>query len=382
MKGKKGKKSLVDLDNFRSTRLKELVRLLPSSNFGTSSTSIRTTSDLPPSYSRTNDSILICNTVGRYNEFIKTDGWSELPYSKYDNGNLIYIGGGIQNDNVDDVGGWYYYNNPNDGYTNFYGTIFGSVQGYLFLFFGTKSRYRGVCTQCYKDSEVIGECETFDTNQGKMFAVFISNISQINALNRTMAVNSDGIFLSTNINKALDANNQTIKSVIDDLKRYDNYTTQIISPILLNNPIEIVANYIEYINFKNVIVPGDDYFREYAVIPLKNFITSTIFKDENMGSGIFTVNKNSSIIFESLDPWSAQFNVTTPKINSTNINNTGVLELPIDDSVNIYITKQKFGFPLPRLLTFSVLFTQPSYELTQNTFYLPKTLSLKFMVNF
>ena len=100
-----------------------------------------------------------------------------------------------------------------------------------------------------------------------------------------------------------------------------------------------------------------------------------------MGSGIFTFNKNSSIIFEGVDPQLAQFNVTIPNINSTNVNNTGVLELPIDDSVNIYITN-RYSIVTTRLLTFSVLFTQPSYELTQNTFYLPKTLSLKFMVSF
>ena len=49
MKEKNGKKSLVDLKNFRSTRLKELARSLPS-YFGANSTSISTTSnlDVPP----------------------------------------------------------------------------------------------------------------------------------------------------------------------------------------------------------------------------------------------------------------------------------------------------------------------------------------------
>jgi hypothetical protein len=215
-----------------------------------------------------------------------------------------------------------------------------------------------------------------------MFAVLINSISQINALNRTGAVQSSGIFLSTTINNALNSGNSTITSVINDIRsRNNNDTTPIMSPVLLNNPIEIVADYIEYINFNEFIVPGN-FFSEGAVIPLKNFIAPKIFKDGNMGSGIFFVNKNSSMIFESVDPPGAQLNVIIPSINSTNVNNTGVVELPIDESVNIYITKKKFLFPVPRSLTFSVLFTQPFFELSQNTFYLPKTLSLKFMVTF
>ena len=66
-KGNKGKKSLVDLKNFRSTRLKELARS-STQKFGTTITSISTTSssELPPTYLRTTDTIKMCNFVGKY----------------------------------------------------------------------------------------------------------------------------------------------------------------------------------------------------------------------------------------------------------------------------------------------------------------------------
>jgi hypothetical protein len=198
--------------------------------------------------------------VGRYNNFIRRFEWVDTPYKRYDEKNLIYIGGG---NNV--VGGWHYYNNPNGGYTNFSGTIFGNVEGYLFLFFektniGNYNR-GSVCTQCYKDANpyyVKNECGTFDTNQGKMFAVFISNISQINALNKTLALNSDGVFLSTTINNNT---NDTIKNVIKNLKEYDNYTTPLIvydpvNPlILLNDFINLSCNTNAVFNINDEIIP-------------------------------------------------------------------------------------------------------------------------------
>jgi hypothetical protein len=272
MKGKKGKKSLRDVENFRSTRLKQLSKNLLPSSIGTNSISIQTTSSLPPSLYMVNDSIPICNIVGRYNNFIRRFEWTDTPYKKYDASNLIYIGGG---NNV--VGGWFYYNNPNGGYTNFNGTILGNVQGYLFLFFLKTNRNlynRGdVCTQCYKDADpnyVYNECGVFDTNQGAIFAVVISNIAQINSLNRTMASQSSGIFLSNIINDALDANNQTIKSVIDDLKRYDNYTTQILSydPV---NPLILEPDYINFPNHVYLSCQKDEVFKIDQIIPWDKF---------------------------------------------------------------------------------------------------------------
>jgi hypothetical protein len=236
MKEKKGKKSLRDVENLvvkRSTRLKQLSKTV-SNSLGTSTVSISTTSssDLPPSLYIVNDSIKICTIVGIY---INRRKLFNTPYKIYDASNLIYIGGG---NNV--VGGWFYYNNPNGGYTNFSDTIFGNVNGYLFLFFGKTNimiyKRGGVCTQCYKktDPDVYNECEVFDSNQGPIFAVVISSISHINALNRTYASQSNGFYLSNTINDTLKGNNQqTIKSVIEDLKRSDGGATQ----ILLADPV-------------------------------------------------------------------------------------------------------------------------------------------------
>ena len=93
MKEKKGKKSLLNLDNSlkRSTRLKQLI-FVP---LGATSIGIRTTSssDLPRSYLRTDDSILICNTVGRYNNFIRRFEWVDTPYKRYDEKTLYILEG-------------------------------------------------------------------------------------------------------------------------------------------------------------------------------------------------------------------------------------------------------------------------------------------------
>jgi hypothetical protein len=262
MKEKKGKKSLRDVENLvvkRSTRLKQLSKTV-SNSLGTSTVSISTTSssDLPPSLYIVNDSIKICTIVGIY--INRRKRILNTPYKIYDASNLIYIGGG---NNV--VGGWFYYKNPNGGNTNFSDTIFGNVNGYLFLFFGKtnimKYKRGGVCTQCYKktDPDVYDECEVFNSNQGPIFAVVISSISHINALNRTYASQSNGFYLSNTINDTLKGNNQqTIKSVIEDLKRSDGGgATQILladpvnpNPLILNDFINLSCktNAVFYIN--------------------------------------------------------------------------------------------------------------------------------------
>lgn len=116
---------------------------------------------------------------------------------------------------------------------------------HLFVFF-TKpneaiSYDKDVCSICYKYifEARTNKCDTVDSNQGKIFAVVISSIAQINALNRTVD-QSDGFYLSTIINASAD--NPTIASVIDDLKRYDNYTTQILSDTA--NPLILNATYV------------------------------------------------------------------------------------------------------------------------------------------
>ena len=68
-----------------------------------------------------------------------------------------------------------------------------------------------------------------DQSEGFGFAVLISSISQINALNRTDPVQSSGIYLSAIINNALNDGNATIISVINDIRnRNNNDTTPLI----------------------------------------------------------------------------------------------------------------------------------------------------------
>ena len=129
MKEKKGKKS-VDLDNSlkRSTRLKNING---STTFGATTSSISTTSssELPPTYLRTTDTIKMCNFVGKYD----TKKTLFNNYLSYDDSKLIFIGGAWPGY------GWYYWNN---GFTDF-ATVgdpdfrFNNDQGYLFVFFPT-----------------------------------------------------------------------------------------------------------------------------------------------------------------------------------------------------------------------------------------------------
>ena len=249
MKEKKEKKSLETLDNSlkRSTRLKELARSLPTQQVGTNITSIRTTSssDLPPSYVISKDSIKMCEFVGSY----KSDASYAITNYSYDTTNLTYLGGSNLGSYIPNVAGWYILN---DGYiprtsisnNNYTFNPFNGESGYLFVFFfGKYGIINRVCSGCYyyasqEDSYYPPAlCKVIDTNQGEIFTVLIQNISQINALNKTLALNSNRVFLSNTINDAFKSGNPTIKSVIDDLRiRNNDYTTQIISTILLNNP--------------------------------------------------------------------------------------------------------------------------------------------------
>jgi hypothetical protein len=92
MKEKKGKKSLVNLDNSlkRSTRLKELSRLV-TNQYGTTTNTIRTTSssDKPLSYFIVKDGVEMCNIVGYYIKGYSTD--IDAYYSFYDKSKLLYM---------------------------------------------------------------------------------------------------------------------------------------------------------------------------------------------------------------------------------------------------------------------------------------------------
>ena len=250
-KGNKGKKSLVDLKNFRSTRLKELT--FGAKSLGASSTSIQTTSsaslDLPRTFYFTNDTINICNIVGKYDK--KTTPIFDQDYLTYNRDKLILLFDG------GDKNVWYYFNN--NGYSTFEKTILGDVQGYLFIYFNSTST--DSCNKCYSYLFGSNLCETYDSNQGDIFAVVIKNIAQINALNKNENVKSSGRFLSNVLLSPSANNNETIQKVIDDLKRYDNYTT----PIIPHDPANPLILDYEYINLS--CLPNTLFYINDEIIP-------------------------------------------------------------------------------------------------------------------
>ena len=166
---------------------------------------------------------------------------------------------------------WYYYNNPNgSGYTTFSDTIFGNVEGYLFLFFksiDTDGYIRYICGQCYDGGR--GVCKTFDSHQGPIFAVVIQNIAQINALNQTGAVDSDGVYLSNTITSVINSNS-LLKNVIDDIRsRNNNDSTPIIDPsvtrlspmsLLSSTPLNFYGMEDTVVNIKDGIIILQQYF--------------------------------------------------------------------------------------------------------------------------
>lgn len=220
MKEKKAK-SLVDLKNFRSTRLKQLT--FGAKSLGATSTSISTTSNsvLPPNLYIVNDSINICNMMGEYRtNRVDVLSGSAYPITYYPSINFFSIG----ND------GWYCYS-VYKNWSDIVGDVTG-VTGYLFLFFNNKYN-AGICSNCYRSVyNKPSLCVTMDTNQGAIFAVVISSIAQINALNLTYAYQSDKKFLSAAIKSTIDGNS-SLKNVITQIKESTGETT----PILTYNPV-------------------------------------------------------------------------------------------------------------------------------------------------
>jgi hypothetical protein len=258
------------------------------------------------------------------------------------------------------VGGWYYYNNPKGGYTNFSDTIFGNVEGYLFLFFGTKRRYRGVCTQCYEEAEVTNECETFDTNQGKMFAVFISNISQINALNKTLALNSDGIFLSTTINN----NTDKISNVIKNLKDYDDNNTSII-PYDPVNPLSLFPLFPEVNVVKFSGMQYTTFIIKDRFLPQQTFISSIPLNNIRKFLPLSHVQKLS---------FSVQ-NLSTFDFDDNNKPLSGVAEL-VDNKTSIKFLTSGFC-----IISYTIGYCEDAENIYENpkgpSFYGPKVFSVR-----
>jgi hypothetical protein len=356
MKEKKGKKS-VDLDNSnkRSTLLKSINN---ATTFGATISSISTTSssELPPIYLRTTDTIKMCNFVGKYD----TKKTLFNNYLSYDDSKLIFIGGAWSGY------GWYYWNN---GFTDF-ATVgdpdfrFNNDQGYLFVFFTKPTEAtlydKDVCSICYKYifEARTNKCDTVDSNQGKIFAVVISSIAQINALNQTVG-QSDGFSLSTIINAS---DNPIIVSVINDLKRY--------TP----NPIEIDGGPTKLYDLKNHVKEGRDNFGlffKYKDFNVLDVISADKFKDGDRGSNIFT----EFMIITYTTGYSVSF-VFENGVESGIVGTLDQLELnQTNGGFRVIRVRKTFGsfFGDTNTVGFTISFTQPPYFETRS-----KKLSINF----
>ena len=248
MKEKKGKKALEDLHSLK--KRSNSISTISASRLSTLPRE-RTISDLPFSYSIDRDSIEMCNILGEYDTTNKY-------VSK-----LIYLGGGRANEGEGgyDMGGWHYFNNGYSSFKNHPKYNFGGRAGFLFLFFETKSQYTGgICSKCYKDNHIPGEkgCYVFDTNQGKIFAVLINTIDEINALNRTLASQSRGIYLSNTIKDILinNPNGDHAKGIMNNVisRLYDSQSNS--SPLMSHNPspltLMLASDEINFPCFQNV----------------------------------------------------------------------------------------------------------------------------------
>jgi hypothetical protein len=383
MKEKKGKKSLKDVENLvvkRSTRFKELSKSLSTTQFGTNSISISTTSDsdLPPNFYVINDGINICTLVGEYktnNVDISNGGGNAYPITYYPSINLFSIG----ND------GWYCYSEKKNwsNISNIVGDVT-RVTGYLFLFFSNKYN-AGICSNCYRSVyNYPSLCVTIDSNQGTIFGVVISSIAQINALNRTFS-QSGGIFLATTINNALNSDNPIIKDVITDIRRSTGETettTPIFSPTI--NPITTFFSNVYFdIDLSNVNETSGDGNNLSAY---KDFDISKLIKPKNF------VNNMGSIEFTEfmLTSYTSGYNATFVLPRGSESTIIGSLD-QLDNSNNsngglgfIRVRRDVFGFgPLFGQTTgsFMIEFTQPYFE-TQGQIFTSKRLSINFRVKF
>ena len=255
MKEKKGKKSLGDLGNLivkRSTRLKELARLVPTQKFGTTSTSIQTTSfsdAQPPSYFIIDDSIIFCEKIGRY-LYVPCGGPGAYFFDFNKDNDYINLDG---TPNPQKGVGWRF---------NVYPGNWSNVvpdapsYGYLFVYFhksfergdcgGTVSAKKagGICSQIYNNNPGVR-----NSHQGEIFAVVISSIAEINALNRTFASQTNGSYLSTTINNAInvkftqgDLDDFYVRNFINDIRSRNNNDTTPFRPYDPVNPLSLFVD--------------------------------------------------------------------------------------------------------------------------------------------
>ena len=196
----------------RSTGLKELSKTVSNNSLGTSSVSISTTSSsdaLPPSYFIDNDSVKFCEKIGNYETVPCPIRYTPSSLARFfdlnENKNVEMYVNLDRTPNAQKGTGWKFNVYPGDWSNIVPGA---PTKGYLFIYFQQSfersdcgyiadKQAGGVCSAIYNN-----ETEVINTNQGEIFAVVISNISQINALNRTLAVQTGGNFLSNAINNA------------------------------------------------------------------------------------------------------------------------------------------------------------------------------------
>ena len=373
---------------------------LPLQQLGANGVSISTTSntDLPPRYFINDDSIIFCQKIGIYIgvacQTAKSAYFFELGQGniKYDNKiQFVNLDGTT---NAQKGTGWKFNIFPG----NWENLVPGASDGYLFIYFGS-SFERDNCGVKYDERIIGGVCSNVtneknpnirDSNQGSIFAVVISNIAQINALNKTFASQSNGNFLSSAINNALNfyftleiGKGFFVNNFITDIRyRNNNDTTPIISPI--PNPIAVITNDYIDIDLSNVgEIQTDDGLSAY-----KDFDISKLIKPEN-----FVNNIGGSIEFTEfmLTRYTLGIDATFLLLGGGESTILGSLD-QLDKSngglgfIRVRRSISGFGslfggYEGNRIGSFEIGFTQPYYEI-QNQPYTSKRLSIKFRVTF
>ena len=386
MKEKKGKKSLVDLKNFRSTHLKNING---STTFGATSSSIRTTSDYQNSrlknyITRTKD---ICSFFVEYSLYYYTEDKGDYYEIKAYNKNNITLVDTL----VTHLGGWWYYVNDRTGIN-----ILKNESGYLFVFFPNANNIDGICSDCPINSRTKlydkacmfngdrsitpypEDHQSFILDQGGILTVVISSISEINALNLTFASQSNGVYLSTAINNALVSGNQTIINVIDDLKKSDGYTT-LITITEKTNPIEIYGGSTKLYDLRNPVQEGRDnfgFFFKYKDFNVLDVISADKFENRDRGSNIFT----EFMILTYTTGYSVSF-VFENGIESGILGTLDQLD-QINGGFRVIRVRKTYGsfFGDTNTVGFTISFTQPPYfdTQTQDQVFSSKRLSINF----
>ena len=373
MKEKKGKKSLEDVANSRSTRLKELARLVPTQQLGTSTTSISTTSfsDLPPSrfVPGTNSdysSLYLCEQLGKYQDYCS-------PKQTYFMLDRDFVNLEVQ----DNKGqghqkgvGWRLNIIPKDWSDIVPGA---PLYGYLFVYFYNSFERDGCSTSgtgyVLDNRRVGGVCSLVipyrktsrEYFQGSIFAVVISKISQINALNRTLAANSNGSYLSSKINDTKDINYTMlydptgfsefhVRNFINDIRsRNNNDSTPIYSmfsppmSLISSTPLNFYGMEDTVVNIKYDFIILRQLFRvfinskDYKDLPT-DYLQKLSFKIQNLSTFDFDDNNKQ------LPGVAELVNNISIKFKKSGFCTISYIIEPHEDTENIYENPEGPGF--------------------------------------